>query len=593
VITRESVDVYGENLMNKLAKNSNEELIKKLEIKGLKAWKEIKSRLQILTNFLFKFDGPMDVFSRVSVAILTLSILGFITVFVFQKTLGLTQFSVAFLVLIFIFLGFIGFVGFLLSVRFGDGRGTDWYHGTARFARNEEMRELLIPHGKPIPPGSFIVSIINEGVIAIPRQQALQHGIIVGPPGTKKSRGYYLPNCAWGRGSFVCTDPKSELWEHTSGFHKVAKRYAPTDPDASECFNWIPLCTSPRMTQLCATAIMESNKDGNTNIFFTEAEIAYLSALFAHTATLDIPTPLTAYKLFTRQSAADLLDQFRTSKSDIAREQREIFLQTDARIRGGIIPGVFNKLQWLRDPAIQRFTSASFEGPSFGQLRKEAQAIYYCLREQDITRLRPLSSLFFTILLEQLAGEEIRNELSAVPITLLLDEFANIGVIPDFDSTITLARGRGVAIWLGVQALAQLALRYGDAAGRTILSSTSTKIIMHGTDVDTAEYASRMLGSRTVVAQKMSETATSAFQVSTSYSQQEHERPLMTADEIMRIQEDQAIIRVSNRYPMILHKITYKERPLTAQSKKLGEARSVNLEAQQNVIDEEPPPLEL
>jgi type IV secretion system protein VirD4 len=42
---------------------------------------------------------------------------------------------------------------------------------------------------------------------------------------------------------------------------------------------------------------------------------------------------------------------------------------------------------------------------------------------------------------------------------MMLDEFANIGTIPDFPTTISLARGRGVAISIGVQSLAQLEAR--------------------------------------------------------------------------------------------------------------------------------------
>ena len=40
--------------------------------------------------------------------------------------------------------------------------------------------------------------------------------------------------------------------------------------------------------------------------------------------------------------------------------------------------------------------------------------------------------------------------------TLSLDEFANIGRIPDFPTTQTVARGRNIQLVLGVQSLSQL-----------------------------------------------------------------------------------------------------------------------------------------
>src|ERR1044071_4814428 len=107
-------------------------------------------------------------------------------------------------------------------------------------------------------------------------------------------------------------------------------------------------------------------------------------------------------------------------------------------------------------------------------------------------------------MLEQIAGEEMAEGEPETPITMMLDEFANIGTIPDFATIISLARGRGVAIWLGIQSLTQLEARYGKANAQTILSNCATKIALHGLDVQTAEYVSRMLGDTTIVAQRIS-----------------------------------------------------------------------------------------
>ena len=118
-----------------------------------------------------------------------------------------------------------------------------------------------------------------------------------------------------------------------------------------------------------------------------------------------------------------------------------------------------------------------------------------------MARLRPLSSLFFTLLLEQLAAEPMAAPGAAatvadtkpVPVHLFLDEFANVGVVPHFETTISLARGRGVGIWLGIQSLSQLEARYGKANAQTILTNCATKIALCGLDVETAEYFSRCL----------------------------------------------------------------------------------------------------
>jgi type IV secretion system protein VirD4 len=457
------------------------------------------------------------------------------------------------------------------------------FHGTARFASRKEIAELTLPSAEQLAPGSFILAPEAEqgrGVIALSRLATAQHGIILGGSGTGKSRGYFLPNCAAARdASLVVTDPKSELWNYTSGFHRRARRYAPADPDASEGFNWIPLCRDARIAELCARAVMESGNTAKTDQFWIDAEAAYLAAIFAHTSTLDAPTPLTAYRLFTRQKPEELLEQLLESPSETAREQAIIFAQTDPRIKGSIVPAVASKLQFMRDEKVARFTSASLEPPDFGELRRQPVAVYWCLREQDIARLRPLTSLFFAVMLEQVAGEEVIAGMQGVPITMMLDEFANIGTIPDFATTISLARGRGVAIWIGVQSLAQLEARYGRPNAQTIITNCATKIALHGLDVQTAEYVSRMLGDSTIVVQResrsMPESALGGHSTLTE-SRTEHRRPLLTPDEVTRLSESEAIIRTGNRHPMRLAKSYYDEPPRTASAGSLGAARALN-----------------
>jgi type IV secretory pathway TraG/TraD family ATPase VirD4 len=455
------------------------------------------------------------------------------------------------------------FIGGLMTLSGNGSADKGGLHGSARFAEKKDFKEFE----KPIETGAFILAPAHpdgkHGKIALPRSLSLMHGLILGGSGTGKSRGFFMPNCAEVENtSLVVTDPKSELWKFTSGYHNKALKFAPTEPEASQCFNWIPLCNDARMSELCARALMTAGSTSNTDQFWIDAETAFLSAIFAHTATTKYPTPLTAYRLFTRQKPEELMQQLLHSPSYVAREQAIVFEQTDARIKGAIVPAIASRLQFMRDPSLQLFTSASLEAPSFGQLRRTPTAVYWCLREQDIARLRPLTSLFFTVLLEQIAGEEVLEDENAVPITAMLDEFANIGKIPDFETTISLARGRGIALWLGVQSLSQLKQTYGEHAAQTIMSNCATKVALHGLDYQTAEYVSKTLGEKTV------SDSNSSFNfggggASIGRSGTKQRRQLLTPDEVTRIEENEAIARTSNKYPMRLYKGYYDAPPKT------------------------------
>ncbi len=61
----------------------------------------------------------------------------------------------------------------------------------------------------------------------------------------------------------------------------------------------------------------------------------------------------------------------------------------------------------------------------------------------------------------------------------------------------------------------------------------------------------------------MADPSTSVFDnvSSKSRSRTEHRRPLLTPDEVMRVGENEAIIRTGNRHPMRIAKSYYDEPP--------------------------------
>ena len=446
-------------------------------------------------------------------------------------------------------------------------------HGSAAWSPpGDDLKQALKP-SQPLPPGAVFLAPQSKAnpnhYLAVPRPIALRHGIILGGSGTGKSRGYFLPTLAWSEGtSFIATDIKSELWDNTSGAHKTAYRFAPLDPDASVCFNFLALCKDPRIAELVADAIV-SNKESKGDPFWAESEAMVITALVSHVAHTATPTPAAAYDLFTLTDFDDLLDIFRQSPSVVARRQAVLFaLSKDGKsstAREGIRTGVVRSLKWLEDPRIRRFTSASKTPPNFASLRSTPQALYWCMPELDMTRLRKLTSIFFTLVLEQLGRAE-----GDVPVTMMLDEFGNMGVIPDFPRIITLARGRGISFWLGLQELSQLDESYKREGRRTILGSCATKIILSGADLEIAEYVSRSLGTTTIMQSNTSVTKTKHGKSSTT-SPHLHGRSLMTPDEVRQIDENTAIVIMSNRPPLHTLKMWFDSKPLKALCGSLGE----------------------
>ena len=292
--------------------------------------------------------------------------------------------------------------------------------------------------------------------------------------------------------------------------------------------------------------------------------------------------------------------QFERSRSSVAQEQAVIFRQASERMRGAIIPVVAAKLQFLRDPQVARFTSATLLPPDFTRLRDTPTAVYWRLREQDMSRLRPLSAVFFTVLIEQLARGEGSEDAfpggvaGSVPVTLFLDEFGSIGTIPDFDTTLAVARGRNLSFWLGVQGLSQLAARYGKEAAQTILGNCHTKLALSGLDGETAEYFSKTAGQGTIQTWRKgaSRRPLSWWPTSLSRTAVEQGRAVLTPDEVRRLGEEDIIAIVGNRQPMLLTRERFASMPCTALVRPLGTARAapVMIERVSAPDDEDPMP---
>ncbi len=138
-----------------------------------------------------------------------------------------------------------------------------------------------------------------------------------------------------------------------------------------------------------------------------------------------------------------------------------------------------------------------------------------------------------------------------------------------------------MAIWIYLQEMSQLAARYGRDDAQTIMGMCSTKVALGGLDVRTAEYVSKMLGDTTVVVERTNWNDGGPVllggQASATTSQSEHRRALLTPDEVMRIGENQALVRTGNRHPMWLWKIYYDEKPMKARTYRLGLARALEL----------------
>lgn len=129
-------------------------------------------------------------------------------------------------------------------------------------------------------------------------------------------------------------------------------------------------------------------------------------------------------------------------------------------------------------------------------------------------------------------------------IRLILDEFANIGQIPDFNEKLATMRKYEISCSIILQALSQLKDIYKDK-WNTIVSNCDTKLFLGCDDSETIEWMLKMLGKKTTTVENTSFQAKG--QGSTSYNKSSLD--LLTIDQISMMQDDECLVRIRGVRP--------------------------------------------
>ena len=152
-----------------------------------------------------------------------------------------------------------------------------------------------------------------------------------------------------------------------------------------------------------------------------------------------------------------------------------------------------------------------------------------------------------------------------VPAFFILDEFANIGQIPDFDKKISTSRSRGISFSVILQNLDQLEAVY-EKSHETIMGNCDTHVFLGSNSFKTVEYFSKALGEKTITRDNISVNKDKQMaRQGYSTSDQIMARALMTPDELRRMDNDLCIIYEKGLKPIKAKKYYYFETPMIKQ----------------------------
>ncbi len=154
-----------------------------------------------------------------------------------------------------------------------------------------------------------------------------------------------------------------------------------------------------------------------------------------------------------------------------------------------------------------------------------------------------LLTIFFSQMIQQLYdfADENGGALK-MPTYFILDEFANIGRIPDFDKKISTSRSRKISFSVILQNLDQLEAVY-EKSHETIMGNCDTHLFLGSNSQKTVEYFSKALGEKTLIRDSVSVNKNrDNWKQGSSVSDQLLGRALLTPDELRRLDNDLCII---------------------------------------------------
>jgi len=254
----------------------------------------------------------------------------------------------------------------------------------------------------------------------------------------------------------------------------------------------------------------------------------------------------------------------------------------------GVLSTALSFLSLYRDPIVadntrvSDFNLESLMGgqDSDGKAVPTRTSLYLIVPPSDKDRLKPLLRLIINQVARRLTERmefDARGEgRSRLPhrLLLLLDEFPSLGRLDIFQESLAFIAGYGLTALLIAQDLSQLSAAYG--RDESIVSNCHIRIAFAPNRIETAELLSKMAGQATVTHTQRqysgNRMAVALMHVNTN--EQIVQRPLLTADECMRLPPDDELIFMAGHSPLYCRKVRYYEDPMLAERVKLGAAQS-------------------
>lgn len=197
------------------------------------------------------------------------------------------------------------------------------------------------------------------------------------------------------------------------------------------------------------------------------------------------------------------------------------------------------------------------------ELASDKKVALFVVTPDTTTAYNFLAAVMFQQCFQILVHTADNHEDHCLPrhVRFLLDEFPNIGMIPDFQILISTIRSRNIGCTLIYQSIAQLKSQYGDDWGTILENCDSELVLGGGNNPESLEFFGKQLGKRTI--EVLNTTENLGAQGSFSKNYQVASRDLMTPEEIRTMPRNRCLLMISGVVPFYSYKLILKSTLIT------------------------------
>ena len=477
-------------------------------------------------------------------------------------------------------------------------RGVEY--GSARWGRPED----IAPYIDPVPdwniPLTRTESLTMTSRPKDPKTARNKNILVIGGSGSGKTRFFVKPSIMQMHSSYVITDPKGQLLKETGKMllHGGPKRDENGKPvrdkrgkvvyepyrikvlntiNFSKSMKYNPLAyvrSEKDILKLVNVIIANTKGDGekSSEDFWIKAERLLYCALIGYIWYEAEPEEKNFITLLELINACEAREDDETYKSpvdilfdELAQAQPEHFAvkqyvkfkMAAGKTLKSILVSCGARLspfdiKELRDI----MTEDELELDTMGDRKT---ALFLIMSDTDTTFnfvIAMLQSQLFNLLCDK--ADDFYNGQLPVHVRCLLDEFANIGQIPNFDKLIATIRSREISASIILQSQSQLKTIYKDAAD-TIVGNCDVTLFLGGKEKSTLKEISELLGKETI--DSLSQSENRGAQTSHGLSYQKLGKELMTQDEIAVMDGGKCILQLRGVRPFFSDKYDLTKHP--------------------------------